>query len=118
GNYLWPAMWAPRAFAADDPRSMVIADAMGVVIGNSHHEPMLRAHDEWHRNGDQGVAGGPWDYTRNAENLRTSWRGGFERMMSKGDGEGYEPAVTIGMRRDGDEAMAEGTATELLERIV
>jgi hypothetical protein len=118
GNYLWPAMWAPRAFAADDPRSMVLADAMGVVIGNSHHEPMLRAHDEWHRNRDQGVTGGPWDYTRNAENLRTFWRGGIERMMSKGDGKGYESVVTIGMRGDGDEAMAEGTATELLERIV
>ncbi len=49
GNYLWPAMWAPRAFAADDPQNMVLADAMGVVMGNSHHEPMLRAHDEWHR---------------------------------------------------------------------
>ncbi|WP_114955132.1 glycosyl hydrolase 115 family protein [Sphingosinicella terrae] len=118
GNYLWPAMWAPRAFAADDPRSMVLADAMGVVIGNSHHEPMLRAHDEWHRNRDQGVTGGPWDYTRNTENLRTFWRGGIERMMSKGDGKGYESVVTIGMRGDGDEAMAEGTATELLERIV
>lgn len=118
GNYLWPAMWAPRAFAADDPRSMVLADAMGVLIGNSHHEPMLRAHDEWHRDRDQGVTGGPWDYTRNAENLRTFWRGGIERMMSKGDGKGYESVVTIGMRGDGDEAMAEGTATELLGRVV
>jgi hypothetical protein len=118
GNYLWPAMWAPRALAADDPRSMVLADAMGVVIGNSHHEPMLRAHDEWHRNRERGVTGGPWDYTRNAENLRTFWRGGIERMMSKGDGKGYESVVTIGMRGDGDEAMAEGTAIPLLERIV
>ncbi|MDX5986238.1 MAG: glycosyl hydrolase 115 family protein [Pseudomonadota bacterium] len=118
GNYLWPAMWSPRAFAADDPQNMVLADAMGVVIGNSHHEPMLRAHDEWHRNPDQGVTGGPWDYTKNTANLRSFWRGGIERMMSKGDGKGYESVVTVGMRGDGDEAMAEGTAVPLLERIV
>ncbi|MEO6381871.1 MAG: glycosyl hydrolase 115 family protein [Nitrobacter sp.] len=118
GNYLWPAMWAPRAFAADDPQNMVVADAMGVVIGNSHHEPMLRAHDEWHRNKDQGVTGGRWDYTKNTENLRTFWRGGIERMMSKGDGRGYESVVTVGMRGDGDEAMSEGTAIPLLQRIV
>jgi hypothetical protein len=118
GNYLWPAMWAPKAFADDDPNNMVLADAMGVVMGSSHHEVMMRAQDEWHRNTDQGVTGGAWDYTTNAKNLRTFWRGGIERMMSKGDGKGYESVVTIGMRGDGDEAMAEGTATGLLERIV
>ena len=117
GNYLWPAMWG-KAFADDDPQSMVLADAMGVVMGNSHHEPMLRAQAEWHRHQEQGVTGGPWDYVRNGDNLRTFWRGGIERMMSKGGGRHYESVVTVGMRGDGDEAMAEGTATELLERIV
>lgn len=118
GNFLWPAMWAPRAFNADDPENMVLADAMGVVMGTSHHEPMTRAQDEWHRNTDQGVTGGKWDYTVNAENLRKFWRGGIERMMSKGDGKGYEAVVTVGMRGDGDEPMAAGTATKLLETIV
>lgn len=117
GNYLWPAMWG-KAFALDDPQSMVLADAMGVVMGNSHHEPMLRAQAEWHRGPQDSKRGGPWDYSRNAENLRAFWRGGIERMMSKGDGKGYDSLVTVGMRGDGDEAMAEGTATELLERIV
>lgn len=117
GNYLWPAMWG-KAFALDDPKSMVLADAMGVVMGNSHHEPMLRAQAEWHRGKESGAAGGAWDYTRNADSLRAFWRGGIERMMSKGGGKGYESVVTVGMRGDGDEAMAEGTATELLERIV
>ncbi|WP_420139468.1 glycosyl hydrolase 115 family protein [Sphingomonas sp.] len=118
GNYLWPAMWAPKAFAADDPNNMILADAMGVVMGNSHHEVMLRAQDEWHRNTDKGVTGGAWDYSKNAANLRTFWRGGIARMMSKGGGKSYESVVTVGMRGDGDEAMAEGTATDLLERIV
>ena len=118
GNYLWPAMWAPRAFNADDRENMVLADAMGVVMGTSHHEPMTRAQDEWHRNTEQGVTGGKWDYTTNTEKLRKFWRGGIERMMSKGDGTPYESLVTVGMRGDGDEPMAEGTATKLLETIV
>ena len=118
GNYLWPAMWAPRAFNDDDPQNMVLADAMGVVMGTSHHEPMTRAQDEWHRNKEQGVTGGKWNYTTNAENLRKFWRGGIERMMSKGDGQRYESVVTVGMRGDGDEPMSESTATQLLESIV
>jgi hypothetical protein len=118
GNYLWPAMWAPRAFNDDDPQNMVLADAMGVVMGTSHHEPMTRAQDEWHRNKDKGVTGGKWDYTVNADNLRKFWRGGMDRMMSKGNGQAYECLVTVGMRGDGDEPMSEGTATQLLETIV
>ena len=118
GNYLWPAMWAPKAFNDDDPQNMILADAMGVVMGSSHHEPMTRAQNEWHRNKDQGVTGGVWNYGTNAVNLRKFWRGGIERMMSKGNGQRYESVVTVGMRGDGDEAMAEGTATQLLETIV
>lgn len=118
GNYIWPAMWAPKAFNDDDPRNIVLADAMGVVMGTSHHEPMTRAQHEWHRNKDKGVTGGPWDYTKNADNLRTFWRGGIERMMGKGDGTPYESLITVGMRGDGDEPMAEDTATQLLQRIV
>ncbi|HWU96121.1 MAG TPA: glycosyl hydrolase 115 family protein, partial [Sphingomonas sp.] len=118
GNYLWPAMWAPRAFNDDDPQNKILADEMGIVMGTSHHEPMTRAQDEWHRGTAGGVTGGKWDYTTNAANLRTFWRGGIERMMSKGDGKGYESLVTVGMRGDGDEPMAEGTATKLLEGIV
>jgi hypothetical protein len=118
GNYLWPAMWAPKAFNDDDPQNMILADAMGVVMGSSHHEPMTRAQNEWHRNKEQGVTDGAWDYKTNAENLRKFWRGGIERMMSKGNGQRYESVVTVGMRGDGDEAMAEGTATQLLETIV
>lgn len=118
GNYLWPAMWRPKAFNDDDPRNMIVADEMGVVMGTSHHEPMMRAHDEWHRHTDQGITGGAWDYSTNAANLRKFWQGGIERMMSRGGGRGCESVVTIGMRGDGDEAMAGSTAIQLLETIV
>ncbi|MFG6465047.1 glycosyl hydrolase 115 family protein [Roseateles sp. BYS87W] len=113
GNYLWPAMWQPRAFGADDPKNMALADAMGVVMGTSHHEPMSRAHDEWAR-----AQGGAWDYTKNGAKLREFWRGGVQRMMGRPDGGAFDSLVTIGMRGDGDEPMSEGTATALLERIV
>ena len=48
GNYLWPAMWG-SAFHVDDPMNPILADEYGVVIGTSHHEPLMRAHDEWRR---------------------------------------------------------------------
>ncbi len=106
GNLLWPAMWG-KALYDDDPQSPILADEMGVVIGTSHHEPLMRAHVEWSRYGK-----GPWDYTRNAERLRKFWREGIERMGQN------ESIVTVGMRGDGDEPMTQGTAVGLLERIV
>jgi hypothetical protein len=107
GNYLWPAMWLPSAFATDDPENLRLADAYGIVISTTHHEPMMRAHAEW---GPYG--GGAWNYNTNKEQLREFWRGGIERM---GD---YESVVTLGMRGDGDEAMSEETAVELLQTII
>lgn len=105
-NTLWPAMWG-RAFADDDPQNPVLASDYGVVIGTSHHEPMMRAHVEWQRYGK-----GPWNYATNADALRAFWRRGIERMGN------HESLVTIGMRGDGDEPMTQGTAIGLLERIV
>ena len=106
GNYLWPAMWG-KAFNDDDPRNPQRADEYGIVMGTSHHEPMMRAHVEWERYGS-----GPWDYSQNPDTLQTFWREGIEQMGS------HESLVTIGMRGDGDEPMTEGTAIALLEKIV
>jgi hypothetical protein len=64
GNYLWPAMWG-KAFYDDDPMNPRLADEYGVVIGTSHHEPMMRAQDEWRRFGN-----GPWNYEKNDSVLR------------------------------------------------
>lgn len=106
GNFLWPAMWG-RMFYVDDPKNKAMADLYGIVIGTSHHEPLGRAHAEWQKFGE-----GPWDYTKNEENLDEFWREGMQRMDST------EVIVTVGMRGDGDEPMTEGTAIELLEKIV
>jgi hypothetical protein len=106
GNYLWPAMWG-SAFYADDPESARLAEEYGVVIGTSHHEPMMRAHDEWRRFGS-----GAWNYQTNDSTLRAFWREGVRRMGAN------ESIVTLAMRGDGDEPMTQGTAISLLERIV
>ena len=107
GNYLWPAMWQPRMFYEDDPQNAVLADEYGIVMGTSHHEPLTRAHAEWN-----SKVNGKWDFNTNAEELKEFWKGGMERMGNK------ETLVTIGMRGDGDEAMSEGTAIDLLENVV
>jgi hypothetical protein len=109
GNYLWPAMWN-NAFNEDDPLNPNIADMYGIVMGTSHHEPMMRAQKEWARHGK-----GPWDYSKNSDALKAFWEEGVKRNK------GYESMVTIGMRGDGDMPMA-GTSMEanvaLLEKIV
>jgi hypothetical protein len=109
-NYLWPAMWA-NAFNEDDPLDAKLADEYGIVMGTSHHEPMLRAQQEWKRHGT-----GPWNYATNGEVLRQFWTEGVERNKN------YESIFTIGMRGDGDMPMVEGgdmaANVNLLERIV
>lgn len=105
-NYLWPAMWN-NAFNEDDPLNPKLADEYGIVMGTSHHEPMLRAQQEWKRHGK-----GPWDYTRNSEVLQKFWDEGIERNKN------YESIITLGMRGDGDMPMSESSNVALLERIV
>ena len=108
GNYLWPAMWG-WAFYADDPENLRTADAMGVMMGTSHHEPMARNHQEYARD---RKGWGAWNYATNKPNLDRFFREGIERMK------GTDDIVTIGMRGDGDEAMGRGTDTKLLESII
>src|SRR5215472_6359498 len=105
-NYLWPAMWN-NAFNEDDPRNPGLADEYGIVMGTSHHEPMMRAQQEWKRHGS-----GPWEYSKNGAVLGEFWRKGLERNKE------YENMITIGMRGDGDLPMSETANIALLEQIV
>jgi len=105
-NYLWPAMWG-NAFNDDDTLNPIMADKYGIVMGTSHHEPMLRAQQEWKRYGS-----GAWNYETNDTTLRKFWTKGIQNMGK------HESIVTIGMRGDGDKPMTQGTAIGLLERIV
>jgi Glycosyl hydrolase family 115 len=105
-NYLWPAMWN-NAFNEDDPLNPQLADMYGIVMGTSHHEPMLRAQQEWKRHGT-----GPWDYSLNSGVLQGFWTEGIERNKN------YESITTLGMRGGGDLPMTEGANIALLEKIV
>ncbi|GEN78154.1 glycosyl hydrolase 115 family protein [Chryseobacterium hagamense] len=101
-NYLWPAMWG-NAFNEDDPMSPVLADEYGIVMGTSHHEPMMRSQKEYTKRKDQI---GPWDYVTNAENLKKFWTEGLERNKN------YDNLITMSMRGDGDVAMGKGDDAE------
>lgn len=105
-NYLWPAMWG-NAFNDDDTLNAVLADQYGIVMGTSHHEPMLRAQQEWKRYGK-----GQWNYQENKQVLQDFWEKGIQHMGS------HESIVTVGMRGDGDMPMTEGSNIALLENIV
>lgn len=105
-NYLWPAMWG-NAFYYDDSLNIKAADEYGIVIGTSHHEPLMRAHEEWKYFGK----GRKWNYDSTEAGLKEYWRGGMQRATN-------EKIVSLGMRGDGDEPMSRETATALLERIV
>ena len=97
-NYLWPAMWA-TAFNEDDEESPRLADEYGIVMGTSHHEPMMRAHQEYLHRKEQV---GPWDYSVNKERIDQFFLDGMQRNRA------YDNLVTIGMRGDGDVAMGKG----------
>ncbi|MDE6793981.1 MAG: glycosyl hydrolase 115 family protein, partial [Muribaculaceae bacterium] len=97
-NYLWPAMW-DTAFNEDDEECPRLADEYGIVMGTSHHEPMMRAHKEYTRRRDSI---GLWDYSKNPERLDEFFRYGIERNKN------YDNLITIGMRGDGDVAMGTG----------
>ena len=106
-NYFWPAMWA-TAFNEDDPESPRLADEMGIVMGTSHHEPMMRSHQEYLHRKEQV---GPWDYATNKERVDQFFREGMERNKD------YDNLVTIGMRGDGDVAMGKGDDAENMKTL-
>jgi hypothetical protein len=68
---------------------------------------MMRADKEWNRYGE-----GPWEYSKNSENLYNFWVDGTKRNKP------YESIYTLGMRGQQDEPMSEGENVELLEKIV
>jgi len=112
-NFLWPAMW-DNAFNEDDPNNPRLADEYGIVMGNSHQEPMLRAQKEWDRRYQSTL--GNWNYYTDANTLQNFWREGIRRNKN------YESIISIGLRGADDTPMIpNGTVAEsmaLLGKIV
>ena len=106
-NFLWPAMWG-NAFNEDDPLSPAVADEYGIVMGNSHHEPMMRSQKEYTKR-QQEI--GAWDFVTNSANLEKFWFDGLNRNKN------YENVITMGMRGDGDVAMGKGDDQENIKTL-
>ncbi|MCL2277333.1 MAG: glycosyl hydrolase 115 family protein [Treponema sp.] len=101
GNYLWPAMWT-SSFPLDGPGSLneELADIYGVVMGASHHEPCLRASEEWDKvRGESSEYGNDWNYYTNKNGLLKYWEDALKRSGK------YEKIITIGMRGERDSSM-------------
>ena len=119
GNYLWPAMWS-ASFPLDGPGSAneELADLYGVVMGYSHHEPCLRASEEWKKVCGPGSRyGDAWNFYTNEQGLLNYWEDALKRSGK------YENMITIGMRGEYDSSMLgpDATVTEnvnLLKRII
>lgn len=106
-NYLWPAMWG-KSFNEDDPLSPVIADEYGIVMGTSHHEPMMRSHKEYTSRKKEI---GDWNFVTNEKNIRNFFTEGIKRNKN------FDNLITIGMRGDGDVAMGNGNDTDNIQTL-
>lgn len=115
GNYLWPAMWTSN-FSLDGPGFLnaELADEMGIVMSNSHHEPCLRHSEEWDLvKGDDTPYGSAWNFDKNKEGLTNYWRDGLKRNGH------LENIITMGMRgeRDSEVLGREATLKENIDYI-
>lgn len=83
GNYMWPAMWN-SSFSEDGPglANAELADALGVVMGLSHHEPMCRAGVEWQRKYRDYGTDSTWSFVSNSEAITKFWEDGILRNKS------------------------------------
>lgn len=119
GNYLWPAMWS-STFAEDGPglASYELATEYGIYIGNSHHEPCLRAGEEYkHLRGPESPYGDAWDFRTNEAGIRKFWEDSLRERAK------YTNIVTVGMRGEQDSILlGEGASLEenisLLKKII
>ena len=105
GNYLWPAMWRSD-FTLDHIENAILADKMGVIVGNSHHEPCCRSGQEFQiLNKKNPEYGKEWSFLSNAEGITKFWEDGLKRNQS------YESLITIGMRGESDSYLMPEDAT-------
>lgn len=98
GNYLWPAMWH-SCFSLDGPglESAALADELGIVMGTSHHEPCMRAGEEYGlMRGPDSVYSDAWSFPANRQGILRFWEDGLARNAP------FENIITVGMRGEQD----------------
>jgi hypothetical protein len=102
-NHIWPAMHRDRTPFNYYPANKLVADSFGIIMGSSHHEPLLRnvaTNNEWAK---EGV--GEFNYQTNATNVYKFLE---KRVIENGK---YENIYTMGKRGAEDQAMPEGGTT-------
>lgn len=123
GNYFWPAMWSASLplDGSEDPLAIIkLATELGITIGQSHHEPLMRASEEWDKvkTDENNVGyGKDWNYYTNSEGLYRYWEDGAERDKD------FKHMITIGMRGERDTMMLGEDSSiqenvELLRKII
>ncbi len=97
---------------------LFLADELGVVMGTSHHEPCMRAGEEYGKvRGKDSPYGDAWSFLTNEEGITNFWRDGLIRNRS------FENVITMGMRGENDTAILGAEATmednvNLLRRVL
>ncbi|MCR5328324.1 MAG: glycosyl hydrolase 115 family protein [Saccharofermentans sp.] len=111
GNFMWPAMWS-AVFNNDGKAfpeaSAVLADELGITMGTSHHEPLIRAGEEFSHmmtdSNDIGY-GKDWSYYTNPRGLYEFWT---DSIKARGK---YKNLITVGMRGERDSKILGEDAT-------
>lgn len=117
GNFMWPAMWS-AVFSEDGSSSPLanvkLADAYGIVMGTSHHEPMFRAGEEWQKTNSRYGDSSEWSFKHNGEAITRFWEDGAIRNK------GFESLITLGMRGERDSVLGGGLQEniDLLKNII
>lgn len=130
-NCLWPGMWGSfkeynptvpilrdewgyyegNCFNEDDVLNPKMADEYGIVMGTSHHEPMMRSQQEWIRRKTQ-YGNAEWNWMTNEKAIKRFFAEGIRNTKD------YENLVTIGMRGDEDKPMTDAGSAEENFRIM
>lgn len=103
-SYLIATVDGCLVIAGSDKRGTIY----GIIMGTSHHKPMMRAHKEYTRRRDEV---GEWNYATNKTRLDRFFRDGLERNRT------YDNLIIIGMRGDGDVAMGKGDDEENMQTL-
>lgn len=123
GNFLWPAMWS-ASFSLDgkkDPlANAALANELGIIMGTSHHEPIMRAGEEFtHFKASHNAVGygKDWNYDTNAKGLEKFWEDSALRNKP------FRNLITIGMRGERDSKLLDAKCglkdnIELLKKVI
>lgn len=123
GNFLWPAMLS-ASFSLDgrkDPLANAsLANELGIIMGTSHHEPIMRAGEEFsHFKSSHNAVryGKDWNYDTNTKGLDKFWEDSALRNKP------FRNLITVGMRGERDSMLLDTNSLlkdniELLQKVI